>query len=96
MTVSLRRLPYRSVTEESSRAASTDPAIDRIGVIPLPAAISTCLAGPVQVGGERAGRRLDLDDVAGPDLVHQPAGHGPARNLAHADARRPARAEQME
>jgi hypothetical protein len=48
------------------------------------------VAGHVQVGGERAGRRLDLDDVAGPYLVHQPAGDGAARHLAHPDARRAA------
>ena len=63
--------------------------MDNTGVIPLPAAIRTWCAGRGQVRGERARRRLHLDHVAGPDLVHQPAGHRAARHLAHADARRP-------
>ena len=44
--------------------------------------------GGVQIGGERARRRLHVDHVAGPDLVHQPAGHRAACHLPHADARR--------
>ena len=35
-------MPYSSVTADSRCAASTEAAIDSTGVIPLPAAISTC------------------------------------------------------
>ncbi len=50
MTVSLRRLPYSSVTVDLSSAARTDAAIDIIGVMPEPAAISTCRPGTVRSG----------------------------------------------
>ena len=50
MTESLRRLPYSNVTAEPSRAASTEPAMDSTGVIPLPAAISTCCPGTSRSG----------------------------------------------
>ena len=50
MTVSLRRLPYSSVTVDLSSAARTEAAIDIIGVMPEPAAIRTCRPGTVRSG----------------------------------------------
>jgi hypothetical protein len=50
ITESLRRLPYSRVTNDSPSAASTDPAMDRTGVIPLPAAIRTCCPGACRSG----------------------------------------------
>ena len=51
----------------------------------------------VEVGGEGSRRRLDVDHVPGPDLVHEPAGHRTPRHLADADARRaaPGRADRV-
>ena len=45
------------------------------------------LARRGQVRHERARRRLHLEHVAGPDLVHQPPGHRAAGHLADPDAR---------
>src|ERR1700684_2675583 len=53
MTVSLRRFPYSSVTVDLSLAASTEAAIDIIGVMPEPAAIRTCCPGSLRSGGDR-------------------------------------------
>src|ERR1700744_2190093 len=50
MTVSLRRLPYSRVTVDLSSAASTEAAIDIIGVMPEPAAISTWWPGTDRSG----------------------------------------------
>src|SRR3954464_7551084 len=46
------------------------------------------VCGLLEVWRERAGGRLHVDDVAGPDLADQPTGHLTTRHLAHADARR--------
>ena len=73
ITVSLRRLPYSSVTRARPCSRSTDAAIDSIGVMPDPAAISTWCARRPEVGREGARRRLHVDHVARPDLAHQPA-----------------------
>src|ERR1700753_1699432 len=86
MTVPARRLPYSSVTADVPSAARTEAAIDIIGGMPEPAAMSTWRPGPGQVGGERPPRPLPLAHVTRPPLVHQPARDGAAGYLAHPDA----------
>ena len=83
-----RRFPYSRVTVVSADPASSDAAMDIIGVIPDPAAISTWWPGTPSIGSERAARHLDVDHVARAQLVDEPAGHCAAGDLADPDPRR--------
>ena len=87
MTVSLRRLPYSSVTVDLSSAASTEAAIDIIGVMPEPAAIRTCWPGTARSGVNVPLGAWTSSVSPALSVAHQPAGDRAAGHLADADPR---------